>query len=154
MSTAFEVGGIVGVISIGIASDRLRRFSRSALAALALVGLALALVLYALFGSTSTLANVAFLALVGAMLFGPDSLISGAAAQDAGGPYAAATATGFVNGMGSIGAALEGLAVPAISARWGWGAVFWSFVGLAVLAALALVPTLRRAPAPRVDDRT
>lgn len=154
MSTAFEVGGIAGVIGIGIASDRLKRFSRSALAALGLLALAGALVLYALFGSTSTLANVVFLALVGAALFGPDSLISGAAAQDAGGPYAAATATGFVNGMGSIGAALEGLAVPAMSARWGWGAVFWSFVGLAVLAALALVPTLRRAPAPRAADRT
>lgn len=154
MSTSFEVGGIVGVIAIGIASDRLRRFSRSLLAAVGLVGLVVALVLYAQFGASSTIANVVFMSLVGATLFGPDSLISGAAAQDAGGPYAAATATGFVNGLGSIGAALTGILVPAISARWGWGAVFWSFVGIAMLAALALVPTLRRAPAPRADDRT
>ena len=154
LSTAFEVGGIAGVIGIGIASDRLKNFSRAALAALSLVALAVALVIYALYGSSSTIANVAALALVGAALFGPDSLISGAAAQDAGGPYAAATATGFVNGLGSVGAALEGLAVPAISARWGWDAVFWSFVVLAVLAAVALLPTLKRAPAPRADGRT
>lgn len=154
LSTAFEVGGIAGVIGIGIASDRLRHFSRSALAALCLVLLALALVLYAMYGSSSTIANTITLALVGATLFGPDSLISGAAAQDAGGPYAAATATGFVNGLGSLGAALEGLAVPAISQRWGWDAVFWSFVALAVVSALALLPTLKRAPAPRAAGRT
>jgi MFS transporter, OPA family, sugar phosphate sensor protein UhpC len=148
MATAFEVGGVVGVIGIGIASDRLRRYSRSALSAAGLVALAGALVLYAQFSAGSTLANVLWLGLVGATLFGPDSLLSGAASQDVGGPYAAATATGFVNGVGSIGAMFTGIAIPAISTRWGWDAVFWSFVGLALLAAVALVPTLRRGPAP------
>ncbi len=86
---------------------------------------------------------------VGALLYGPDSLISGAAAQDAGGPHAAAMATGFVDGVGSFGAILEGVAVPAVSQRYGWHAVFWLFVAMAVLAALALIPSVKRAPAPR-----
>ena len=33
VSTAFEVGGVVGVITLGIASDRLKRYSRSLLSA-------------------------------------------------------------------------------------------------------------------------
>ena len=91
------------------------------------------------------------LSLVGAALFGPDSLLCGAAAQDAGGPRAAATATGFVNGVGSVGAILEGVTVPLVTERYGWGALFPVLVGLAVLASLALLPTLRRVPAPRAQ---
>lgn len=145
VSIAFEVGGIAGVIALGIASDRLKHYSRSLLSAMGLVGLTAALLLYSRIGSSSMLANVVGLALVGATLFGPDALLSGAAAQDAGGRHAAATATGFVNGMGSVGSVLEGLVVPAISKRYGWEAVFQLFIGLALLGALCLVPTLKSA---------
>lgn len=145
VSIAFEVGGIAGVIALGIASDRLKHYSRSLLSAMGLVGLTAALLLYSRIGSNSMLANVVGLALVGATLFGPDALLSGAAAQDAGGRHAAATATGFVNGMGSVGSVLEGLVVPAISKRYGWEAVFQLFIGLALLGALCLVPTLKSA---------
>lgn len=144
VSTAFEVGGVVGVIALGIASDRLRRFSRSLLSAVGLVALAVALFAYVRTNVHSVASDLTGLGLIGAALFGPDALLSGAAAQDAGGPRAAATATGFVNGMGSIGSALVGFAVPSISKRMGWDAVFWLFVLLAVVAALCLVPTFRR----------
>ena len=145
VSTAFEAGGIVGVVVIGIASDRLRRYARSALAAVVLVALAVVLLLQARLAGLGVAANVLGLALVGACLFGPDSLISGAASQDAGGPYAAATATGFVNGIGSIGAILQGIVTVRVSRAFGWDALFAVFVGLAIVAAAALVPTLRRA---------
>jgi sugar phosphate permease len=149
VSTAFEAGGIVGVIVMGVYSDRLRRYPRSALAALGLVALALALVGYAWLSGGAVATNAVCLALVGAALFGPDSLICGAAAQDAGGPHAAATATGFVNGLGSLGAILEGVVVPVIAKHLGWEALFPALVGLGLLAALALFPTLWRVPPPR-----
>lgn len=149
VSVAFEVGGVVGVIALGIASDRLRHYSRSLLSAVGLVALMAALLFYSRIGSSSIWANVIGLALIGAALFGPDALLSGAASQDAGGPHAAATATGFVNGMGSLGSVLEGLVVPAISKRYGWEAVFQLFIALALLGALCLVPTLRSASAAR-----
>ena len=149
VSVAFEVGGVAGVIALGIASDRLKRYSRSLLSAVGLVALTFALLSYSRIDSSSTWTNVIGLALIGAALFGPDALLSGAASQDAGGPHAAATATGFVNGMGSMGAVLEGLVVPAISRRYGWDAVFHLFIGLAVLGALLLVPTFRTAAAAK-----
>ena len=83
-------------------------------------------------------------ALVGALLFGPDALLSGAAAQDAGGTDAAGTATGLVNGVGSVGGMLEGLTLPALSAHFGWQVMFPLLAALAVCAALALIPALRR----------
>jgi OPA family sugar phosphate sensor protein UhpC-like MFS transporter len=149
VSTAFEAGGVLGVIALGIYSDRLRRYPRSALAALALVGLAGALMGYASLAAMGIGLNVLCLGLVGLFLFGPDSILCGAAAQDVGGPHAAATATGFVNGLGSLGAILEGLIVPFVSQRFGWNALFPVLVGMAVLAAVALLPTLKRVSAPR-----
>jgi sugar phosphate permease len=60
-------------------------------------------------------------------------------------------ATGFVNGVGSVGAMLQGLLVPVITSRWGWQALFPTFVVLSFLAAVALLPTVRRA---RVQQST
>jgi sugar phosphate permease len=145
VASGFEVGGIVGVIVIGRWSDKFRRWGRSGLSAAWLAVLALMLVAYVQVGSSDALVNTCLFALIGAFLYGPDSIVSGAAAQDAGGPYAAAMATGFVDGVGSIGAIIEGLTVPLISARWGWRALFPSLVVLAACAALALVPAARRA---------
>ncbi len=144
VSTAFEAGGTVGVIAIGVLSDRVRRLSRAALSMISLFGLALALILCTGLPKHEVTLTVIELALVGALLFGPDALLSGAAAQDVGGA-AAATATGLVNGVGSVGGMLEGITLPAISAHFGWKAMFPLLAGLAVCAALALIPAARRA---------
>jgi sugar phosphate permease len=109
-----------------------------------LLGLALALFAYTPLSAYGVTANALSLAAIGALLFGPDALLSGAAAQDAGGPHAAAAATGLVNGVGSIGGMVAGLAVPQISRAFGWNALFPSLVGLAVLSAVVLVPGTMR----------
>lgn len=143
MSISFEVGGVLGTIGMGLLSDRNRGISRSVLAAVWLVLLAGAIFLYAQIGATNLVVNFLVMALVGALLFGPDSLISGAAAQDAGGPYAAATAAGLVNGIGSIGAVLQEYVTRGVSQKYGWDKLFYVFVVLAVFSALCLVPTFK-----------
>ncbi len=84
VSTAFEWGGVAGAVTVGLLSDRLARrgVPRVAIALACLVGLAGAFWIY-LGAGGGVLANVLGLALIGFLLFGPDSLISGAAAQDA-----------------------------------------------------------------------
>jgi len=109
-----------------------------------LLGLSLALLLCAALPRNDVLLTVAALALVGGLLFGPDALLSGAAAQDVGTAAAAATATGLVNGIGSLGGMLEGVSLPLVSAHFGWQAMFPLLAGLAVCAALVLLPTARR----------
>ena len=143
MSISFEVGGVLGTMGMGALSDRYRRVPRSWFAAAWLVLLAGAIFLYARVGATGTVTNFMVMALVGALLFGPDALISGAAAQDAGGKYAAATAAGVVNGIGSVGAILQEYVTRGVSERYGWDKLFYVFVGLAAFSAVCLIPTFR-----------
>lgn len=149
VSAAFEAGGLVGVIAIGVMSDR-RSLGRVGLSAGSLLVLALALLACAKLVGASLWLNVALLALIGAFLFGPDSILCGAAAQDAGGRQATSMATGLVNGIGSVGALLVGLLVPGMSKLYGWNALFPCLVGVAVLGALCLIPALRRPVSARV----
>ena len=146
MSISFEVGGVLGTIGMGFLSDWKRHIPRSIFSSIWLVLLAAAIFLYARVGATNWLLNVAIMALVGALLFGPDSLISGAAAQDAGGKYAAATAAGLVNGIGSLGAILQEYVTRGVSEKYGWDKLFYVFVGLALFSAVCLVPTFRTRP--------
>jgi MFS transporter, OPA family, sugar phosphate sensor protein UhpC len=142
VAAAFEGGGFVGVVALGALSDKLS-WGRVRLSAASLLGLALALFAAAKLIGDDTWLNVLLLALVGAFLFAPDSILCGAAAQDAGGRQAVSMATGFVNGVGSTGALLEGLILPPLTRRFGWSALFPGLVGMAVLAALCLLPALR-----------
>jgi OPA family sugar phosphate sensor protein UhpC-like MFS transporter len=150
VAAAFEGGGFLGVIALGTLSDRLS-WGRVRLSAVSLLGLALALFAAAKLVGDSTWLNVLLLALVGAFLFAPDSILCGAAAQDAGGRQAVSMATGFVNGVGSVGALVEGLTVPALAKHFGWNALFPALVAMAVLAALCLWPVLRNRP-PAADS--
>ena len=70
-------------------------------------------------------------------------MISGAAAIDFGTSESAGTATGFVNGCGSVGAILGGL----LPGYFDTLTVFFVFTGAALLASLLLVPFWNSRPA-------
>jgi sugar phosphate permease len=108
-----------------------------------LLALAAALLAYAWLAPRGAVAQFALVTLIGCLLVGPDSLLSGAAAQEVGGPGTAALAAGFVNGVGSVGALVQSWVTVGITSAWGWSALFYVFVGLALLAAAPLLPTLR-----------
>ena len=139
-SLSFEIGGVAGAVLVGTVSDRWFGGRRGLAGLLGCLGLAAALLVYIAVARAGPAANFAGMALVGFFLFGPDALISGAAAQDAGGRAGTSTAAGWINGMGSIGAVLQGVLTAEVSRRLGWDALFVLFVGLALCAALALVP--------------
>ena len=149
LSTFFEIGGVFGAIAIGWASDRMVRAGHGRIRLLVpvLVALALALVLYDTVGSLGIFANAASMALVGFLLFGPDALISGAAAQDLGGRHATASAAGMINGIGSLGALVQSFFTVWVSETFGWRALFHVFVAMAALSAVALLPLAWRRPA-------
>lgn len=150
LSTSFEIGGTAGSIGLGWLSDHVGRARghgsrnhRALVAALSLFGLALTLLAYARLGSASVALHFSIMALVGALLFGPDALLSGAAAQDASGSAQAATATGLVNGMGSVGALLQGALTVGVQKAFGWNGLFYAFFALALSACVCLLPALR-----------
>jgi OPA family sugar phosphate sensor protein UhpC-like MFS transporter len=141
VSTAFDAGGVLGSIGLGYASDKLPR-ARGLVAAAGLIGLAAALLAYANVAASSIAWHCGALALIGMLLFGPDSLISGAAAQEAASATEAATAVGLVNGMGSVGALFQGVLTVSVQQAFGWDALFRVFVGLSLVAAACLSPAL------------
>jgi len=139
-SLSFELGGTVGAVTVGFLSDGLLRGKRAGAGIGGCIALAFAFGIYVKVGHLGAWPNFLALALVGACLFGPDSIISAAAAQDLGGTEAASTAAGFINGLGSVGAVLQGALTAWVSRRYGWDALFTIFLVLAALAAVALIP--------------
>ena len=148
LSTSFEIGGILGIIATGWLSDRVFDANRARLAVVCLVGLAVALAVYRVVGSWGMVANILSLGAIGFLLFSPDALISGPAAQDIGGEDAAASAAGIINGMGSVGSVFQGLITAGISKALGWDALFYVFIALALVSCVALWPLARRSAAP------
>jgi OPA family sugar phosphate sensor protein UhpC-like MFS transporter len=143
VSLAFEVGGVVGAIGIGFFSDRLMGGRRFPVGIASLVGLAAALVAYGPASHASVAANIACLAAVGFFLFGPDAILSGAAAQDLGGAAAAAAAAGIINGMGSIGPIFGSEFWTSFSTSHGFNAAFALLGAGAIVSALILLPLWR-----------
>lgn len=55
----------------------------------------------------------------------------------------------LLDGIGSLGAVVQGRVTTTISQAFGWNALFLVFVGLAALAAAALAAVARRETAAR-----
>ncbi|MET1068199.1 MAG: MFS transporter [Pseudomonas prosekii] len=142
--TAFELAGLLGPIMIGLASDKLFGARRMPACVISLLALTVSLALF--MGALSTgsvLLVVALLFVMGLTLYGPDSMISGAAAIDFGTAKAGATAAGFVNGCGSVGAILGGL----LPGYFDSVTVFIIFAGCAMFSAFVLIPHWNSRPA-------
>ena len=135
-SSVYEVGGFAGVLAAGYMSDKLFQARRFPVATIMLFGLALLCFLQPYLSQISITATLISIGLIGLMTFGPDSLISGAAAIDIGGREGAATAAGIINGVGSCGQLLSPFAVAFIADQYGWDALFQTFVVLSLVAAL------------------
>ena len=144
-AAAMPIGGLLGVIACGYLSDKVFQSRRAPVAVLSLLATAAVMLL-----GLNPIDNVwlmrGFFFLVGFFLFGPDTVISGTAAMDFGTKRGAGTATGFVNGVGSIGAILGGYLPGAITTEADWTPLFGVFlVGLIVSAAI-LAPLWRTKP--------
>lgn len=134
--TAFEVAGLAGPILIGLLSDKIFGARRFPACVVSLLGLAACLALFIpSMASGSVMLVVALLFAMGLTLYGPDSMISGAAAIDFG-KETAGTAAGFVNGCGSIGAVLGGL----LPGYFDSETVFLCFTGTALVAIAIMMP--------------
>ena len=109
LSTMFDVGGAGGVVIIGWLSDRFFRSQRTPAAFLFILAMVASCVLLAVAGAGSLFWFGVSITLIGFTLYGPDALMSGAAAIDVGDRRTATIAAGIINGMGSIGSVVQEL---------------------------------------------
>ncbi len=147
-----EVAGILGSICAGALSDRIFRGNRAPVNVAYMVGLVVFVFGLWFIPAGHVWLDAAALMGVGFLVYGPQMLVSVAAADYAS-RKAAATATGMTGLFGYLGSALCGVGIGVVVDRWGWNGGFVMFVGAAacglVLFVVALLWTRKNKPAPR-----
>ncbi len=138
ISTLFALVGLLGTMVASYLSDKVFASRRAPICTIMLLGLMASLIFF--WRAPNALLPLA-IGLVGFMTYGPDFVISAVAVMDFGSRKGAATAAGFVNGMGSIGQALSGVVVGWVVAGTGWQSVFYLLTGIALFCSL-LIATL------------
>lgn len=147
--SAFEFAGLFGPVILGFLSDKYFNAKRMPVCAISLLLLTGALAVFIpIVHSGNVLMVVAILFLIGLTLYGPDSMLSGSAAVDFGTRKGAGTATGFVNGCGSIGAVLGGL----LPGYFDSETVFMGFAAATFLAGILLIPFWNLTPKGSDDE--
>ncbi|MEO8706258.1 MAG: MFS transporter [Kofleriaceae bacterium] len=138
-SIGFDLLGIPGVYLTGWLSDRYFKSKRAGVAFGMMLLMTGATLLLTLFGDTSVTVFVVLLCAVGFTLYGPDALLSGAAAMDIGGRKAATFATGVIAGFGALGPIVQEVVIPrlydqkAAQAAGDLGPVFALLFGSAIV---------------------
>jgi sugar phosphate permease len=137
-SSVFELVGALGVPLAGYLSDRVTLGRRFPVGAAMMFALALLCLAHPALAAMGRWGNIAGIALIGVMTFGPDTLMAGAAVQDSVRRDVTATAGGYINGIGSMGQLISPLLASAVSRAYGWDAVFYLLVGVAAAGGAAL----------------
>jgi sugar phosphate permease len=137
-SILYEAVGFIGVIAAGYVSDKLFQARRMPVGALGMWGLAIVCLFHPKLAAWSHLGNAIGISLIGFFTYGPDALMSGAAAIDACSPKAAGLAAGVINGVGSLGQMISGFVVAYIANKFGWDSLFYFFVAISLIAGCLL----------------
>ena len=141
-SSIFPLFGGVSVLLMGYLGDKFAKAdSPSQRLKLIPVGLLVSGVLLAILAFVPGLSSISVVILVGAIAFaliGPYSLLAGATSLDFGGDQSAATASGWIDGVGYFGGIISGMGIGEIAQLWGWAAAMGSLAGLSIFASSAL----------------
>jgi OPA family sugar phosphate sensor protein UhpC-like MFS transporter len=132
-SSLYELVGFSGAIAAGYASDKLFQSRRFPVGAIMLWGLAFACLAQPILATVGHVWNAVGISLIGIMTYGPDTLMSGAAAQDIGTQEGAGTAAGLIDGVGSVGQVFSPYIVALVTFHFGWNTLFHVFVVLSLI---------------------
>ena len=139
-SIIFPLAGAVGAIFAGWATDRWFQSRRAPVAGIFLFMTGIAAWGYrAIDLENQWFLGLITLATIGFFVFGAHVLIVAAAPMDFGTRKAASSATGFIDGMGYLGAGLQGIVTGLLVDRWGWTAGFAFWIVCAFLAAGVMI---------------
>lgn len=146
---AFEITAIVGTIFAGWASDHIFKGRSNRMCLFDMVGAVIFLGIFALVPGLPTWLSTVALALAGFCIYGPQALIGIGSANQAT-KEASATANGLVGIFGYIGSALSALGVGLIADKFGWSAVFITFLAVGCIGVVIFL-LIWRAPRDGYD---
>ena len=132
-SGVFELAGFFGALIAGYMSDKLFQSRRFPVTACMFWLLAAMCMLQPVLARNGYWLNVLGIALIGIANFGPDTLLQGAASQDAGAGLGTGVVSGFISGVGSIGQMISPYLVALVVAHYSWNSLFHLFVVIAFL---------------------
>ncbi len=135
----FEMGGMLGGIVAGWASDRLFAGNRGPINVIFSSLSVLAIYAFMTAPAASPILDGIFIGTIGFLIFGPLITI-GIAAAELTHKKAAATATGFIGWLAYLGAASAGYPLGLISQTFGWEGFFITLASCATFTTLLLTP--------------
>lgn len=145
LGSMFDIAGPVSVILGGYLSDKVFGTRRIPLCVIALVLVSGVTFFFDDLPATRLALGLGFFA-IGFLLYIPDSLVSAAAAVDFGTRAGASTASGIINGCGSVGAIIGGTMPGWIGGGNPWGTIFPILAGALLLAGILLLPRWNALP--------
>lgn len=145
ISSAYELTGVVGMVFSGYLMDRVFRGHGTRVCFFFMLGCTGALALYWWFNPVSEIANAAFLAVIGFMIYGPQCLVGAIIANRVGRKVASA-AIGLAGVFSYASVIVTGWGVGLIAKNFGWNAVFGFLVGASALGMLLFLSIYNLAP--------
>lgn len=133
------LAGSAGAIISGWATGKFFNDRRAPVICICLFGLAIFSYLFYTAPPGAWVWSLVCLAVVGFCTYGPHVLMVGHAAQDFAGRKAAASAAGFIDGFGYIGAAMTGVFTGWLVENYGWTAGFYYWIIAALVAAFIML---------------
>ena len=135
----FEIGGFLGMLTAGWASDLFFQGRRNPINAIFTAAILGVLFLFKMAVMPWPLLDAAILFLFGFFIFGPQMLI-GLAAAELSHKKAAATATGFAGCFAYLGAAFAGGPLGALVKTGGWDSYLITLISCSLLGILIVLP--------------
>ena len=152
LSSLYELVGVAGALLAGYISDHLMQSRRAPISAIMLCGFSV-VILAQMAAGRSVVATAVAVSLAGMLSYGPDTLLSGAGAQDIGQAKSAATASGLIDGIGHLGSLISPYLVVYVSGRYGWDRLFVVFAAAGLVAAAVLIPLWNVRPSDHAQTR-
>lgn len=134
IASYFELFGFLGPLAAGYAVQRWFGGRHMTLGAGMLFGLAFLCLLHPMLASNGWFAMALSISLMGILIYGADVLMSGMAVLDSVPEELHGRASGFVNGVGSLGQMISPFLVTIFVSHLGWTRLFDLFVFFALVA--------------------
>lgn len=135
---AIPVAGCLGAILAGWITDRFFQSRRAPVATIMLILLGLSAGLFLRIPAERWILSFICLLIIGFMTYGPHVLMVGTVPMDFGTRKAAASAAGFIDCFGYIGAALTGIGSGLLIDKYNWNAAFYFWITGAFIAAILM----------------